>query len=110
MNTQQGIDLTWASRDVLLALPGVTPDMVDRFLQIRQGPDGIDGTEDDTQINSIDDVRAILGLNTQQFKQIQPFLAPNLPSPYFALRALAPRVKQPALFKWYSGASASCRK
>lgn len=88
VNTQQGIDLTWASRDVLLALPGVTPDMVDRFLQIRQGPDGIDGTEDDTQINSIDDVRAILGLNTQQFKQIQPFLAPNLPVPVFRVTSV----------------------
>ena len=83
VNTQTGIDVTWASRDVLLALPGMTQELVDRFLQIRQGPDGIDGTEDDTPIESIDDALAILGLNPQQFAQIQPFLAPNTPVPVF---------------------------
>ena len=37
------------SRDVLRALPGMGDDSVDRFLQLRQGPDGIDGTADDFQ-------------------------------------------------------------
>ena len=83
VNTQQGIDVTWASRDVLLALPGLTNDLVDRFLQVRQGPDGIDGTEDDTPIKSIDDIRAILGLNAQQFAQLQPLLALNIPVPIY---------------------------
>src|SRR5258708_23614618 len=36
VNTRSGIDLIWASRDVLLALPGMTPQVVDRFLQLRQ--------------------------------------------------------------------------
>ena len=63
---QSGIDLAWASRDVLLALPGITNDMVDRFLQVRQGPDGIDGTEDDGEISGIDEALAILGLNPPQ--------------------------------------------
>src|SRR5437764_626211 len=43
------IDLAWASRDVLRALPGLSDDAVDRFLQLRRGPDGIDGTDDDFQ-------------------------------------------------------------
>jgi hypothetical protein len=47
------IDLAWASRDVLRALsailPGMSDDKVDRFLQLRRGPDGIDGTADDYQ-------------------------------------------------------------
>jgi hypothetical protein len=64
------IDLAWASRDVLLALPGVTPEMVDRFLQVRQGPDGIDGTEDDGDIPRLQDALSILGLNQEQMKQI----------------------------------------
>ena len=88
VNTQTGIDLSWASRDVLLALPGLTNDMVDRFLQVRQGPDGIDGTEDDTQIKSIADVRAILGLNDPQFKQLEPFLAPSIPVPVFRVTSV----------------------
>ncbi len=41
------IDVAWASRDVLRALPGMGEDSVDRFLQLRQGQDGIDGTADD---------------------------------------------------------------
>ena len=83
VNTRTGIDMAWASRDVLLALPGMRPELVDRFLQIRQGPDGIDGTEDDTPLKSMEDIRAILGLNPQQFQQLQPFLAPNTPVPIF---------------------------
>jgi type II secretory pathway component PulK len=50
---QYRIDLAWASRDVLRALsailPGMSDDRVDRFLQLRRGPDGIDGTGDDYQ-------------------------------------------------------------
>jgi hypothetical protein len=50
------IDVAYASRDVLRALldafsgaPG--DDRVDAFLQLRQGPDGIDGTADDGVID-----------------------------------------------------------
>lgn len=64
------IDLTWASRDVLLALPGMTPHIVDRFLQLRQGPDGIDGTEDDVQFKSLDDALSLLGVNDPKTKQV----------------------------------------
>jgi hypothetical protein len=68
LNSSGPVDLAWASRDVLLALPGLTPEMVDRFLQLRQGPDGIDGTEDDMELNGIDEARVVLGLNQEQFK------------------------------------------
>ena len=81
VNTQQGIDVSWASRNVLLAL-GLTNDMVDRFLQIRQGPDGIDGTEDDTQIDA-NNIRTYLSLDDRQFKQLQPWLATLIPVPVF---------------------------
>jgi hypothetical protein len=70
------IDLASASRDVLRAL-GIGDDFVDRFLQLRQGPDGIDGTADDFQFTTSagtsvpPDVQAALGLNPQQFQQIQ---------------------------------------
>ncbi|HLW34517.1 MAG TPA: hypothetical protein VKS98_02555, partial [Chthoniobacterales bacterium] len=89
VNTQQGIDPTWASRDVLLALPGVRPEMVDRFLQIRQGPDGIDGTEDDTPIQGIDDIRQMLGLSDpRQIEQLKLFLAPSFPVPVFRVSSV----------------------
>jgi general secretion pathway protein K len=71
LNSSGPIDLAWASRDVLLSLPGLTPEIVDRFLQVRQGPDGIDGTEDDMQFRGIDEARTALGLNAEQFRQMQ---------------------------------------
>src|SRR4029077_20215845 len=71
VNTRQGIDPQWASRNVLLALPGVTNEMVDRFIQLRQGPDQIDGTEDDVQFKSVNDFLSAIGFNPQNAQQVQ---------------------------------------
>jgi hypothetical protein len=69
------IDLAWASRDVLRAL-GLGDDRVDAFLQLRRGPDGIDGTADDAQLNQAT-AFATLGLNLPQGQQ-PPALAQGL--------------------------------
>lgn len=49
------LDLGWASRDILRALVqslGIGgDDRVDQFLQLRRGPDGIEGTSDDAQLD-----------------------------------------------------------
>src|SRR4029077_17603536 len=60
VNSTGPVDLAWAPRDVLRALPGFTDAMVERFLQLRAGPDGKDGTADDTVFQSLDDIRAAL--------------------------------------------------
>src|SRR6266568_8385256 len=70
INSTGPIDLAWASRDVLRALPGMRDDLVDRFLQLRRGPDGIDGTIDDAPFNNLTDVQIALGLTPEQFQQI----------------------------------------
>jgi hypothetical protein len=70
INSSGPIDLAWASRDVLRALPGMREDLVDRFIQMRRGPDGIDGTADDAQFSNLADVQAVLGLTAEQFQQI----------------------------------------
>ena len=70
LNSAGPIDVAWASRDVLQSLPGITPEMVDRYLQLRQGPDGIDGTEDDTQFRSVQEALSAMGLNQAQQTQI----------------------------------------
>jgi hypothetical protein len=62
------IDLAWASREVLLALPGMTEPLVDQFLAIRRGPDGIDGTADDPEFKTLEDVQVALGFTAEQFK------------------------------------------
>ena len=64
------IDLSWASREVLLSLPGFNEPIVDRFLEQRRGPDGIDGTEDDPVVASLDQVRLALGFTPEQFAQL----------------------------------------
>src|SRR6266446_7211018 len=70
LNSSGPIDLAWAPRDVLLTLPGMTDSLVDRFLVLRRGPDGIDGTADDPPLRSLEDVRAALGFSTEQFQQL----------------------------------------
>ncbi|PYL21980.1 MAG: hypothetical protein DMF41_00475 [Verrucomicrobia bacterium] len=70
INSTGPIDLAWASRDVLRALPGMRDDLVDRFLQLRQGPDGIDGTADDFPFNNLTNVQTALGFTAEQFQQI----------------------------------------
>jgi hypothetical protein len=64
------VDLVWASRDVLLSLPGFNEQIVDRFLELRRGPDGIDGTEDDPNFESLDQLGLALGFSPQQFAQL----------------------------------------
>ncbi|PZR76262.1 MAG: hypothetical protein DLM73_02845 [Chthoniobacterales bacterium] len=61
----QKIDIRWASRDVLLALPGMTEGLADRVLTIRRGPDGIDGTEDDG-IKTLVEFWVALGIRPDQ--------------------------------------------
>ena len=71
------IDLAWASRDVLRALPGIRDDFVDRFLQLRRGPDGIDGTADDAQFGNLADIQYALGLSPEQFQQFAALVGLN---------------------------------
>ncbi len=64
------VDLAWASRDVLLSLPGFNEQIVDRYLELRRGPDGIDGTDDDPEFSSLDQVRVAIGFSPEQFAQL----------------------------------------
>jgi type II secretory pathway component PulK len=75
LNSSGPIDLAWVSRDVLRSIPGISDTMVDRFLQLRAGPDGKDGTGDDTVFKNIDEVRSALGLSAQQYQSIAPYVS-----------------------------------
>jgi general secretion pathway protein K len=75
LNSTGPVDVAWAPRDVLRALPGVTDAMVERFLQLRAGPDAKDGTPDDIVFNNLDEVRTVLGLSPEQFRQLSPFIS-----------------------------------
>ena len=73
------IDINWASRDVLLALPGFTEPVVDRFLQLRRGPDDIEGTEDDVVFTNAQEVQIALGFRQDQFNQLANLITVNGP-------------------------------
>jgi general secretion pathway protein K len=63
------IDIAWASKEVLLALPGASEDRVDQFISMRSGADEIDGTEDDPfrpPNGSPEQGLAVLGIPPQQ--------------------------------------------
>ena len=80
------IDIAWASKDVLMALPGASEDRVDQFLSMRAGGDEIDGTDDDPfttpgangQPGNFDQTQAlaVLGLNLQD-PRLAGLIAPN---------------------------------
>jgi len=77
IDSSGSIDLAWASRDVLRALPGMRDDFVDRFLQLRRGPDGIDGTADDAQFGNLADIQYALGFSPEQFQQLAALVGFN---------------------------------
>ncbi|HEY4272736.1 MAG TPA: hypothetical protein VGM65_12090 [Candidatus Udaeobacter sp.] len=85
----QQIDAAYASRDVLRAL-GIPDDFVDRFLQARRGPDGIDGTTDDAQMDQQTAV-TLLGLTgagtgpLPQANGIQNLIVYKSPNPVFRI-------------------------
>ena len=74
VNSTGPVDLTWASREVLLSLPGMTEPLVDAFLTLRRGADNIDGTEDDPVFKNMEEVRVALGFSAEQFKQLAPLV------------------------------------
>ncbi len=75
--TDWKIDINWASRDVLLALPGFTEPLADRFLQLRRGPDNIEGTEDDVIFTDLQQVQNALGFRPDQFAPLAPLITVN---------------------------------
>jgi hypothetical protein len=87
----QQSDAAYASRDVLRAL-GIPDEFVDRFLQVRRGPDGIDGTTDDPQMDQ-QTAFSLLGLGaaqtgavkTPQANGIQNLIVFQSPSPVFRI-------------------------
>jgi len=69
------IDLAAADREVLSLLPGLGEGRIQRFLQMRAGPDGIDGTQDDMIFSGLDAIGQVLGLSAAQLQVLQPLIS-----------------------------------
>jgi hypothetical protein len=76
-STEPKININWASRDVLLALPGFTEGIADRFIGMRLGPDGQEGTEDDVKFTNPQEVQIALGFRQDQFNQLANLITVN---------------------------------
>lgn len=68
------VDLQSASLRIIESLPGVGEMNAARFIKIRQGPDGVDGTMDDHIFKDVNEAISYLGLNTQQAEQLAPYV------------------------------------
>jgi hypothetical protein len=87
----QQIDAAYASRDVLRAL-GIPDEFVDRLLQARRGPDALDGTADDPQMDQ-QTAFSLLGIgavgtgtaNTPQANGIQNLIVFKSSNPVFRI-------------------------
>ena len=72
LDSSGAIDVLWASRDVLMSLPGINEQLVDQFIQQRTGADEIQGTEDDPFRSPAE---ALQALGAAQIPQISSLVA-----------------------------------
>ena len=69
------LDVNLADADMIELVTGVSPATAKEFVKYRWGPDGKPFTLDDRVYNSMDEVRAALGMSPQQFSLVQDLLS-----------------------------------
>jgi general secretion pathway protein K len=69
------IDVNLADADTISLVTGVTAATADQLVKYRWGPDGKAFTLDDRVYNSLDEVRASLGMSPEQFQLVQDLLS-----------------------------------
>ncbi len=68
--SQGQIDLSAATEATLRLLPGMSEPRIARFLQIRRGRDGVDGTIDDVEFKTLKEIGNALGFGPEQMKML----------------------------------------
>jgi hypothetical protein len=68
------IDVNLADADTIALITGVSPATADEFVKYRWGPDGKPFTLDDRVYNSMDEVRAALGMSPEQFQLVESLI------------------------------------
>jgi DNA uptake protein ComE-like DNA-binding protein len=69
------LDVNLADADMIALVAGVSQATADQLIKYRWGPDGKPFTLDDRLYNNMDEVRAALGLNAEQFQLVQDLLS-----------------------------------
>ena len=67
------INIQYAQEPVLAALAGLTPLQCRTLFELRAGPDGIEGNEDDVKFKSIEDVASLLGIGGAPLAALEEF-------------------------------------
>lgn len=70
IHSQGPIDLTAANENILRLIPGIGELQMQRFLKYRRGPDGVDGTIDDPEFKSVQEIFSFLGVGEAQGKEM----------------------------------------
>jgi hypothetical protein len=69
------LDVNLADAAMISLVTGVTQATADQVVKYRWGPDGNPYTLDDRVYNSMDEVRAVLGMSAEQFQLVQNLLS-----------------------------------
>jgi general secretion pathway protein K len=69
------LDVNLADPDMIELVTGVSSATASQFVKYRWGPDGVPFTADDRVYNSMDEVRAALGMSQEQFQLVQDLLS-----------------------------------
>jgi len=69
------LDVNLADPDMIELVTGVSSATASQFVKYRWGPDGVPFTADDRVYNSMDEVRAALGMSQEQFLLVQDLLS-----------------------------------
>jgi general secretion pathway protein K len=64
------VDLSSADEAILRLLPGLSEGRIARFLSLRRGRDGLDGTQDDYQFKNLKEIQSSLGFSDAAFKEL----------------------------------------
>jgi hypothetical protein len=70
LDSQGPIDLSAAPVEILRLLPGLGEARIVRFVQYRQGKDGLDGTLDDNLFKNLQEMQTYLGISAAQFREL----------------------------------------
>lgn len=69
------LDLREAPAEAIAALAGVALGQAEAFVRARRGPDGKDGTADDSEWQHLDQALAALGVAPREAKLVEPFFS-----------------------------------
>ncbi|MEP6663820.1 MAG: general secretion pathway protein GspK [Verrucomicrobiota bacterium] len=67
------ININTASQSSLQMIPGVDEGIAAGIVQLRAGPDGVEGTEDDTPLRSIGELANVPGMSRAVVQQLSPY-------------------------------------